>query len=347
MRSLLVAAALTASAAGLLAGGAPARADTPPAINPDLLTISGRYGLPKATAVVTQNRLRVGEIKIDANLTTGLNFDGPAFQFALQQGLSKSLVNHGLQAGADAKDPVILQVEVLPFAFTEVVDADGKPGSTTAHAIIRVIGSSTDPALAACVNYEAQGEFKALHRQHSGNGKRTAGVIAGLVVAVINPYAINTFTPESFSNADLENRNLNAQRTVSSNEGISPGFDTKADQSYAALNATQLAVYNYLHHELQDNPACLAAPAPVPVSETKPSDASPAPTATPAVETPAAPAPTATPAAETPTPPQPVTPQPASTPETKASETTPAPAATPAAETPPATPASPQTAAAS
>ena len=242
-----------------MAGALPAIADTPAPINPDIMTVSGRFGLPKGDHLIIHRRLRVGAITVDPAALTGLAYDAGGFKFALEQALIKSLVNHDLMARPDDTDVISLQVTLPALTYTEVADTPGQTGSTAAEARLHVTTTSTDPAMIACVTYEGHGEFTALHRQKSGGGKRAAGIIAAVVIGAINPYAINTFTPQSFSNANLENQNLNARRSVSANQGISPGFDARSNATYAATNAAQLAIYNYLYHQLNDNPACQAS----------------------------------------------------------------------------------------
>jgi hypothetical protein len=247
-------ASLLASMVVTSASAAPAR----PPINPDALTISGRFGLPDGEGLITYQRLRVGQITLTPEATAGLKDDASDLRFAVEQGLTKSLHNHGLLARPDDTDPVVLSIDIPALTYTEVADTPSGPGSTLAEATLIFTTTSADAPLMACVTYTAQGAYKAMHRQKSGDGKRAVGIMAAVVIGALNPYAINTFTPQSFSNADLENKNLNAGRSVSSNEGVSPGFDAHSNTLFAATNALQLGIYNYLFHHLKENIACVS-----------------------------------------------------------------------------------------
>ncbi|WP_349322906.1 hypothetical protein [Asticcacaulis sp. MM231] len=260
---------MLASALVSMAGMSVSAAPAPPLINPDALTISGRFGLPEGQGLITYQRLRVGQITLAPEAMAGLADDTAAFRSALEQGLTKSLHNHGLHAKPDDTDPVVLTIDIPALTYKDVADTATGPGSTLAEATLIVTTTSVDAQLVACVTYSAHGAYKALHRQKSGGGKRAVGIMAAVVIGALNPYAINTFTPQSFSNADLENKNLNAGRSVSSNEGVSPGFNAQSNTLFAATNALQLAIYNYLFHQLTEEAACLGITPQVPSTQVK------------------------------------------------------------------------------
>lgn len=149
-----------------------------PAIQPDLLTVSGRQALPRADGTNLEGRLRVVDITIDPNSpreTIGWPSD---LQLTLAQAINKSFLNFGYRAESPSNNSISLSLEVAPVDLH--VDATG----ALAEATLRFHQTPGDPH-DACFPYDAKGRFRALAREQSGDGQRVLGVAAAVGLALV------------------------------------------------------------------------------------------------------------------------------------------------------------------
>ena len=258
-------------------------------LNPDLMTVSGRFGFPKGTGRLTDTRLKLGELTIDPAVAAALGVDAVSFKAIYAHALAKSLTNYGHMAPADATTPVIIDVTLKSESY-EIKDGNSIARiSVTLHAT--GADAAADAALAGCVNTTATGEFKALRRERQADGRRALGIF----MMVIDPLYAGGFLVSEMHDANNIDMAYNANRTLSQGEGITPDNDVETTQRFAYLNAVQLADINLLNY-LGSSAACAATPsvaaAPVPAPAVAGS--------TPDTPPPAAPAPTPPPASPSP-----------------------------------------------
>jgi hypothetical protein len=225
-----------------------------PQVDPDPMTVSGRFALTPADASLERGRLRTKAV-ISAILPAELGWDPEAFRAALGQAVAKSLGNFGYGAGPDAAVATPATVELAALQI-ETQDR---------AAVVRVrLRLHGDAGPDACLDREASGEFKALSPVRAGDGRRAFGVIAtiGLAAAVAGAGGVptaNTFLPDQFVTADAQGRAVNGARTTAKDEGVAPERGDQAVARYAAVNAMQLAEASLIE-ALGQADACRLAP---------------------------------------------------------------------------------------
>jgi hypothetical protein len=76
--------------------------------------------------------------------------------------------------------------------------------------------------------------------------------VAGVTLAALSGPAgagtIGQWMAQNDQDAALKNAALNSRRQTAYGEGVSPSFDKTAQARFAATNATQLAIADYLAH---------------------------------------------------------------------------------------------------
>lgn len=224
---------------------APVRAATP-AIDADLMTVSGRFALPAADGSSFRGHLWPASM-LSGALPSSLGWTAEAFHAAFHQAAGKSLANFGYRAesSGDAA-PVVLEVTAL-----EVDKADGV---TVAHAHIHMrLASGAD----TCLDHESVGEFKALWPVRTGDGQRAFGLVASVALAVATRGAPtpNIFLSDQFQNATAQNTALNARRETGKDEGVAPDRGGQGAARFAVANAVQLALAEMIEH-LGRAPSC-------------------------------------------------------------------------------------------
>lgn len=238
MSRLLLAAVLCAAAAPAWA------AKAPPTIDPDPMTVSGRFELPKAAAGAPQ--LKLGAVSVDEAVAARAKLDPAALRTALTQAAERSLRNFGYAApGSAGGAPVDL-------AFS----AETQPVDGGLRATVHLTASAADP----CFGRIAIGVFKVLPRVRSGSGKRIFAVAASVALALATgpSGAGNDFLPAEFETASAENRARNAGRALGPGEGVAPSFDEADALGFAEMSAVRLALADYIR-QLGQAPACQAA----------------------------------------------------------------------------------------
>jgi hypothetical protein len=241
MRSLALAAALAGAAA-------PAWAARPPApINPDPMTVSGRFDLPKAGGSPYAGRVKMGQVSLDGAFAQDAKLDPEALKTAVQAAAARSLQNFGYLAPDGAADALTVDLDVLPISVERTDDG----ARVTAQLRFKA-------AADACLAQVGEGRFKALERERSGGGRRAFALGASLAMGLALGPGVNTFMPAEFETASAENRRRNAARLVAVGEGVAPAFGEAGLIGFGAMSATQLALADYLRR-LGETPACKAA----------------------------------------------------------------------------------------
>jgi hypothetical protein len=236
VRSLLIAAAACAVAA-------PAVAKAPLVINPDPMTVSGRFELPHAAAPLA-GQVRIAAVKLDPSLATSSKRDGSALETAFREAVSRTLLNFGYLA-ADSGGETVIDVELLPVV---VASSEG------AKLVTARLKFTASGGQAACIGREVEGRFRVLERQRSGGGRRALAVGAVVGMAFLGSPG-GTFMADQFAMASAENQLLNAQRLTGAGEGVAPGFKETDELIHGANAATQLALADYIR-QLGADPIC-------------------------------------------------------------------------------------------
>ena len=218
-----VALALTAL---VLSAGAALADPAPQTLHPDLMTVSGRQGLPQAGAQAP--RVSLGEVSAASAVTERTHFDPLALDIALTAALERSLRNHAFLSSAGEATPLVAEWSGLD------VEQDETGATVTVH--LRASGP-------ACLPYEATGRFRSLARTKSGGGRRLVGVLGTVATLGMDGGAsmVNQMTL-----ASQENRALNVGRKVGEAEGVAPSFGDTALIQFGASNAVRLALADLL-----------------------------------------------------------------------------------------------------
>ena len=236
--------ALVGAAAFSLAA-APALARPPAPPDADLMTVSGRQGLPPASAGAP--RFQLGAVTVAPSVAARTGYDGSVVAPPLRTAVHRSLSNHGF-ATPDPRPAPTLNAE-----WTAVEVAEDEAGALVT-ARLRVVASDVP---AACLPYEASGQFRSLARQKSGAGRRIAGVLG--TVATLGTDG-GTIMARQMEWASEENKAKNRFRAVGENEGVATGFGPAAVVQYGAANAMRLALVDLLTK--LNGPECTAQPTP-------------------------------------------------------------------------------------
>jgi hypothetical protein len=228
----------------------------PPPINVDLITVSGRHGLPRGEGSPIAGRLLVRDVTVDPSAATLFKTDVATVGSSLRQGVEKTLRNHGYLAAAEPAvgGPPPLAIVVEMSGPDIQADAEG------ATAIARLsVGPPADSPAIACLPYIATGKFRALTPLKSGGGQRATGIIFGALAGPVG----GVFMANQLQNATANNVALNSRRTVAAGEGVSPQHGAPAVARHASINAVQMALVDLVKH-LGETEGC-KAPAPPPV----------------------------------------------------------------------------------
>lgn len=226
-----------------------ALADAPP-INADLITVSGRHGLPRADGSPLAARLSVKEVTVGPSAATILTTDIGTVRWTLRQGVEKTLRNHGYLAATEPAAGAEPSLAIL----VEMLDLDVQADAEGATAIVRLsVGAPADGPAIACLPYAATGKFRALAPLKSGGGQRATGIIFGVLAGP----AGGVFMANQLQNATANNVALNSRRTVAAGEGVSPQFGAAAVARHASINAIQMALVDLVKH-LGETEGCKA-----------------------------------------------------------------------------------------
>jgi hypothetical protein len=238
MRRLVLAAVLCAAAAPAWA------AKPPPVIDPDPMTVSGRFELPKA-APAEAGRVKLGVVTLDEAFAANAKLDPAALRTALAAAAERSLRNFGY-AGSESDGGISLDLTLA--AETQPVDGGLR---ATAH----LKASASDP----CFARTAEGVFKVLPRERSGAGKRVFAVAASVAVGLATGAGgVNSFLPAELESASAENKARNAARAVGPAEGVAPAFGEASAVRFGEMSAIRLALADYIR-QLGETAACKAA----------------------------------------------------------------------------------------
>lgn len=224
----------------LVIGGLLAAAVVQPAFaqsRVDMFTVSGRFELPKAAPPLA-GTLRVGTVTQakDADLQFGI---GPnALKTTLSQSLQASLRNFGyLQA--DAASGVAINVELASPKLT----SDKESVTATSRLSFTV----KDGAVPACMPASAEGTFQALKPKKADTGGSWLATLAFSAVAVSAGYIPTGLVQSQVDNSASQNAALNARRVGGKAEGVAPSGSSTEMQTYAAINATQVAIADFIN----------------------------------------------------------------------------------------------------
>ncbi|KRA66086.1 hypothetical protein ASD79_02035 [Caulobacter sp. Root655] len=230
----------------------------PPPINVDLITVSGRHGLPRGEGSPIAGRLLVKDVTVDPSAATLFKTDVATVGSSLRQGVEKTLRNHGYLAAA-AAEPAAGGAPPLAIVV-EMSGPDIQADAEGATAIARLsVGPPADSPAIACLPYTATGKFRALTPLKSGGGQRATGIIFGALAGPVG----GVFMANQLQNATANNVALNSRRTVAAGEGVSPQHGAPAVARHASINAVQMALIDLVKH-LGETEGC-KAPAKPPV----------------------------------------------------------------------------------
>lgn len=233
----------------LCLGVAGQAAAAPPALLKDQLTISGRFELPRATVAPLKSGLSVADVKVAPDWAEAFKGKPDTVSPIVRQSFEASLRNFGYLADGQAA-PVTLTIEPLQVT---------KEAAATTVVTRLTFAASGESEAARCLPASTQAKFKALAPLKSGDGQRAAGVLTMVAFAAVGVNA-GQLMMSQFDAAKANNRALNARRVVAEGEGVS--FSAKeADMlRFAASNATQLALADFIA-QLGDSPCGKPEPA--------------------------------------------------------------------------------------
>ena len=239
MRVLLLVGAL-----GMAAGAAHAAAPATPALNPDLMTVSGRLELPRAEALA--GRLRIAAVRVAPTFAKQARLKPEEAQAVVEAAAARSLRNFGYLAGEAVQDAVPVTLELLPAEAS--FDARG----ATVTSRLRIHG--------ACLDQTGEGRFRALARERSGGARRALGVASSVAISLATGYVppTDTFLVSQLELASADHRRRNAERPVAEGEGVAEGFGEAATLKAGAVGAVRMALVDTLRR-LHEAPACPAA----------------------------------------------------------------------------------------
>jgi hypothetical protein len=241
----------------------PAAAFAATAIDPDLLTVSGRAALPSGDGTSLSARLEIGAVTLDPGVAAAIDVKPEALQTALSLAAAKTLRNYGYRWTAPVSGPAgaatTMDIEVEPFDVTP--DPSGE--KVTAHLRLAAGGAT------ACFPYEATGEFHALTALRSGGNQKALAIFIVIASAAAGVNAAPLMV-DQFRSADEQQAALNSKRVVGKAEGVAPQGGPQVVVRYGAINALQLALASLIAH-LGEPGGCNAAVAtPAVITQTTP-----------------------------------------------------------------------------
>lgn len=218
-------------------------------LNPDLLTVSGRFEFTKAKGRLTETRLKLNDLVIDPEISLIFDTKTTLLKSIYETAISKSLKNYGHLSIDSNKEPVLINISLKSISYRveekySIVDLD-----------LIVTSSSNDPAFVSCLTYISHNQFKALRRESRANGHRGMGIF----IMAISPLYAAGFLFGEFHEANQIDNAYNASRGVNSFEGVTPDNDASITKKYAYYNAMQLANIDLLHY-LGNAKACETLP---------------------------------------------------------------------------------------
>lgn len=216
--------------------------------NADPLTVSGRFGAPRAAEGPLKAGMRVTDAALteaDAGLLGG-KLD--KVQPGLKAAVEASLRNFGYLAPAGGAGGVAVAVRLDPLE----VAADDKGVSVVARLRLEPSGAE-----AGCVPRIAEARYRALPPMKAVGEQRVAAWVAvvGLAAVGINASQLAVGQLETAAASD---RAVNALRERTESESVSPDGSQKGMTRHAAINATQLAAADLIRQ--LGKGACPAAP---------------------------------------------------------------------------------------
>lgn len=247
---------LVLAAAGAAACAVPAMAGAPP-VDPDAMTVSGRFAVARADATVIYGRLKP-KATVAAALPTMLDWKAEAFAAAFDRAVAKSLVNFGYGAESDAASIRPVTVEL------QSVEIEHQDKATVARIRVRL---RADSGADACLAQEASGQYRALRPVRAGDGQRvfavaaTVALFAGEAAAGIVPSGPNMFLQDSFDTAAAKADAVNAGRVTGQGEGVAPDRSDRGAARFAVINAVQQGVASLID-QLGQADACRHETAP-------------------------------------------------------------------------------------
>lgn len=237
MRGLVLTAAVCVAAS-------PALAKAPSVIDPDPMTVSGRFELPRAAEPVA-GQFRLGAVMLDPELAAKTKQDAVALQAAVQGAVSRSLQNFGYLAPAVLTEATAVDVELLPVAVERTEDG---------AAVTARLKFTAQGVAAGCFARVSEGRFTVLERERSEGGRRAFAIGAVVALAFVGVNG-GTLLASEFDGAADDNRARNTLRKVAAGEGVAPGFGEARLLAYGASSATRLALADYIR-QLGEAPAC-------------------------------------------------------------------------------------------
>jgi len=223
-----------------------------PFINPDPFTVSGRFELAKAAEGPLKGHLRIAQAVASPEAAKVFMANPAAFDTALNAATTASLRNFGYLAGPDATEALNLQVRLDPLEVTP--DKDG----VTVVARFRI--ETPDGPGGGCVPKLAEAKYRALAPVHGGDRQRALAIVALVAFAAIG-YNAGQLTSEQFQIARADQAAANARRERIEGESVSPESGDKQMAHFAAVNATQLALADFVR-QLGRSSCATAAGAP-------------------------------------------------------------------------------------
>ncbi len=208
-----------------------------PFVSPDPFTVSGRFELAKAADGPLKGHLRIALAVASPEDAKILMANPAAFDTALTAATTASLRNFGYLAGPETADALSLQVRLDTLEVTP--DKEG----VTVVARFRV--EAPDGTLGGCVPKTAEAKYRALAPVHGGDRQRALGIVALVAFAAIG-YNASQLVTEQFQIAKADQAAANARRERIEGESVSPESGDKQMAHFAAVNATQLALADFV-----------------------------------------------------------------------------------------------------
>lgn len=234
-----------------------------PPPGPDQLTVSGRYGLPRAADERLAGRIVLAGLNVEAGTGKSVGLSDQEFLAAWRGAIEKSLGNHGYLAAQAAEGAIPITVRIA-----SITPRAAEKGTQVAATLDITGGQDT---LATCLTFKPTAEFLSLTPQRGDPTQRNFAIVSGLLLAALAGSAggsmesaqmagtsIGNYMGEQLVLADAQEDAANLARPSTFGQAVAPGFSPQDEARHAATFALQLAIAAYISHI--GDPSCLAPP---------------------------------------------------------------------------------------
>ncbi len=214
----------------------------PEPLTADLMTVSGRHGLPTASGTGLSEALWIQDAELQVGVAEQMGTDGILAQESFSEGVSKSLRNHGYLAADASAARYGLTANAMGF---QISPTDGGRRVLAEVQFETLNELSETDEFSACLTSSGVAEFEALSPHRTGDGRRAYAIVAGVAFAFVGVDASNLITAE-LTTAARNNVAINAGRVTAYGQGVAPAGTSEAMTRYAGQRALQLAIADYV-----------------------------------------------------------------------------------------------------